>query len=122
MNISMKQGPKPINIAFFSSNTLIGGAETNILLISEELVKAGFNVHFLCLENNGNLLDNKPHFFCSSNVIGRYERYPYKSVYNYYKFLKNNDIDVISCFGLRVDIFVRVLTKLFNRNIKIVSN
>jgi glycosyltransferase involved in cell wall biosynthesis len=109
-------------VVFFFSNTIVGGAETNILKIAYELKQNNFKIHLLVLENNGPLLNNVPKFYDSFEVIGRYEKSPLISIYKFLFFLKKNSPSYISTFGLRVDIFVRLIKLFFFKKYKIVGN
>lgn len=108
-------------ILFFFSNTMVGGAETNILKISKELSEFGFQVYFAALEDNGPLISEN-NLYNVFTEIGRYETNPIKSFINYKKLLKDSKIDIVSSFGLRVDLFVRILSKKIRPGIKILSN
>jgi glycosyltransferase involved in cell wall biosynthesis len=109
------------NVLFFFSNTLIGGAETNIVKISSELKTRGFNVFFASFENNGPLIyDN--HLEAYYLDLGKFSINPLKSLKKYRRFLIDNNINVVSAFGLRVDLYVRVFSHLFKSDIKIISN
>lgn len=111
------------NILFFFSNTLIGGAETNILKISSELNKLGYKVHFATLEDNGPLFLNFSDFhFETFTEIGRYEISPLNSLKKYKQLLESSKIDIVSSFGLRVELFVRITSKLISPHVKIISN
>ncbi len=109
------------NILFFFSNTLIGGAETNIVKISSELKTKGFNVFFASFENNGPLIYNN-HLETNYLELGKFSNNPLMTVKKYRSFLIDNNINVVSAFGLRVDLFVRVFSHLFNSDIRIISN
>jgi glycosyltransferase involved in cell wall biosynthesis len=109
------------NILFFFSNTLVGGAETNIVKIASELKLKGFNVFFVSFENNGPIIINNsldPHYL----ELGIFSRNPILSLMKYRQFLQNNNIDIVSAFGLRVELFVRLFTNLFKSDVRIISN
>jgi len=109
------------NILFFFSNTLVGGAETNIIKISKELKLRGFNVFFISFENNGPIIyNNKLDTYYLE--LGVFSRNPILAIIKYRRFLRKNNIEVVSAFGLRVELFVRLFTNLFNRDIRIISN
>jgi glycosyltransferase involved in cell wall biosynthesis len=109
------------NILFFFSNTLVGGAETNIVKIASELKIKGFNVFFVSFENNGPLVYSNG---LESNYLelGIFSKDPLNTIKKYKNFLIDNNINVVSAFGLRVDLFVRILTHLFKGDIRIISN
>lgn len=109
-------------ITFFFSNTLVGGAETNIIKISRELKNYGFEIHYLVLEDNGPLLKGYEHIYSTLTIVGRYEKNIFTAAWKFYAFLKQVKPDYISCFGLRVDLFVRLLTIAKYRNTKIIGN
>lgn len=109
-------------VVFFFSNTIVGGAETNILKIAYELKQNHFKIHLLVLEDNGPLLNNVPKFYDSFEVIGRYENTPFKSIFKFIKFLNKFSPLYISTFGLRVDIFVRLIKLFFFKKYKIIGN
>jgi glycosyltransferase involved in cell wall biosynthesis len=109
------------NILFFFSNTLVGGAETNIVKISRELKIRGFNVFFASFENNGPLVySNSLDLYYLE--LGIFSKDPLNTVKKYRKFLIHNNINVVSAFGLRVDLFVRIFTHLFKGDVRIISN
>ena len=109
-------------VVFFFSNTFVGGAEVNILKIASELKNNNFIVHLLVLEDNGPLLKNIPKFYDSFEVIGRYEKTPIKSLMKFISFSKKHAPSYISCFGLRVDFFVRIIKLLTFGKYKIIGN
>ena len=109
-------------IVFFFSNTKVGGAETNILKIAYELKQNNFIIHLLVLEDNGPLLYKVPKFYDSFEVIGRYEKNIFKSIFKFINFLNINSPSHISCFGLRVDLFVRLVKLLSFKKFKIICN
>ncbi len=115
---------KPTNILFFFSNTLVGGAETNILKISKELHDRGFTIHFAVLEDNGPLLDNfEKSVYKSFSVIEKTKFNTFSQILLLNKIIIKNRIDYVSCFGLRVDLLVRIHKFIFfNSKHKIVSN
>ncbi len=100
-------------LLFFFSTTKIGGAETNILKISRELVKHGFEVHFASLANDGNMLDMVDFPLASYTEIGDYRRHLFSAVSKYKKLIKEEEINVVSNFGQQVESFSRPLSKLF---------
>jgi glycosyltransferase involved in cell wall biosynthesis len=109
-------------VAFFFSNTIVGGAETNILKIAYELKQNNFKIHLLVLEDNGPLLYQVPKFYDSFEVIGRYEKNFIKSFFQFNNFLNKFSPAYISCFGLRVDLFVRLFKLLTFKKFKIIGN
>jgi len=108
------------NILFFFSTTQIGGAETNIILISRELAENGYNIFFAYVKDNGP-------FFQRIDFVqkGKLEIGPLKNVcrasLRYHNFIRENKIDVVFNFGLRVEIFSRIFSKLFGVS-KVISN
>ena len=109
-------------IVFFFSNTFVGGAEVNILKIATELKINNYIIHLLVLEDNGPLLYNIPKFYDSFEVIGRYEKSPLSSFLKFIYFIKKRQPSYISCFGLRVDIFVRFVKLFTFANYSIIGN
>src|SRR4051812_4628924 len=86
-------------ILFFNSVTQIGGAETNMISIGEELAKRGFEIHFATLENNGPMFGKCQSYATSTHEIGRYEKHPFHSVARYKRILKEYRFDYVLNFG-----------------------
>lgn len=103
---------------------MVGGAETNILKIAKELFNLGFKIHFVVLDDNGPLLDKYDRIIYESfTVINKIGSNPIAQIFAFNKLIKKNKIDYISCFGLRVDLFVRIHKYLyFKSKHKIISN
>ena len=112
----------PKHLLFFSAVTKIGGAETNILKIAHEFHLKGYHIHFACLENNGPLFDYCKSFAASLTVIGLPNKTPIQSALKYYSLLNTFPITIVLNFGIRVEVFSRILTPLFAPGIKIISN
>ena len=112
------------NLLFFFSNTLVGGAETNILKISKELFLRGFKIHFAVLEDNGPLFTLfNDEFHESFTVLNIGVKSIIKSSVIFNKLINDYNIKYVSCFGLRVDLFVRAQKLVFfNSRYKIISN
>lgn len=102
------------------STTMLGGAETNVLKISEDLVENGYEVHFATLENSGSMFKLSKSV-SSYTTIGLYNKTPVKSIRSYRELLKQ-DFDFVLNFGLRVEVFSRILTWFFSSRTKIISN
>lgn len=98
------------NILFFFSSTSIGGAETNILKISRELSFRGYNIFWCYLNNTGPMLD-----FVDFEVKILQAEFNANSVFkyikNYLNFIKENQINCVLNFGLRVEFISRILSK-----------
>src|SRR6185369_3826699 len=109
-------------VLFFCSETHMGGTETNIISISKELRQRGFEVHIATLEDNGSMFSKCEEFATSLTVIDLFHKVPINSFLKYVRLLKKHKFDVILNFGLRVEIFSRILTPLFSRKSKIISN
>jgi glycosyltransferase involved in cell wall biosynthesis len=110
------------NILFFVSVTQIGGAESNVIKISQELVKKGYKVHFATLENNGPMFEICENFASSVTTVGIFYKTPIHSTICYWKLLKKYEIDVVLNFGMRVEFFSRIISKFYSRSIKVISN
>lgn len=108
-------------VLFFVSTTLIGGAESNVLKISRELSEKGYEVHLATLENNGPMFDVCEHM-TSLTTIGLFYKTPLRSVYKFWSLLKKHHIEVVLNFGMRVEFFSRILSKLYSKKIWIISN
>lgn len=109
------------NILFFFSSTVVGGAETNILKISRELTKKGYNVFWCVLVDNGPLFKSLDFELAGVLVSGLYYKQPYKFYKHYKKFVKTNQIEIVFNFGLRVEIISRLISKRYGIK-RIVSN
>jgi glycosyltransferase involved in cell wall biosynthesis len=109
-------------IVFFFSNTIVGGAEVNVLKIATELKNNNYTIHLLVFEDNGPLMKNVPKFYDSFEIIGRFEKSPFKSILKFIKFLNKTTPTYISCFGLRVDLFVRCIKLFTFRKYCIIGN
>ena len=115
----------PKKILFFISITNIGGAETNVAKIGFELYKLGYEIHFLVVEDNGHFFNLVNHYATTCNVLFYPLHYPInliKSISKYKKTITENKIDVVFNFGLKVEIFSTIFTKLIKSSIKIISN
>jgi glycosyltransferase involved in cell wall biosynthesis len=110
-----------INLLFFFSTTKIGGAETNIVKITNGLSDIGYRVFWAAIEDNGPLL-SLPNSSESFTEIGDPMKNPISAYKKYKKLIRENEIQIVSAFGLRVELFVRLLSKRINSNIKVVSN
>jgi glycosyltransferase involved in cell wall biosynthesis len=102
--------------------TQIGGAETNIIKISKEMSQRGYEVHFAVLDDNGPMFIKCTPHAASLNVIGLFSQEPVESVKRYIRLLKENQFDAVFNFGLRVEIFSRILTKTYSPYTKVISN
>lgn len=112
-------------ILFFISITNIGGAETNVAKIGYELYKLGYEIHFLVVEDNGHFFNLVNHYATTCNVLFYPLHYPtnlIKSALKYKKIIQKNNIDVVFNFGLKVEVFSTILSKLIKPRIKIISN
>jgi len=109
------------NVLFLFSDTIVGGAETNILKISRELRKLGYNIYWCFLENNGALLSLVDFELKSTKEIGLFYKQPITSFRCYKKLVKEKNIDIVFNFGLKVEAFSRLLSKRFGIK-KIISN
>ena len=115
----------PKKILFFISITNIGGAETNVAKIGFELYKLGYEIHFLVVEDNGHFFNLVNHYATTCNVLFYPLHHPInliKSIYKYKKIIQKNKIDVVFNFGLKVEIFSIIFSKLIKSSIKIISN
>ena len=109
-------------ILFFCSVTKIGGAETNIVKISNELNKLGFEVHFATLEDNGPMFTYCKDYGKSFTEIGLFTKHPINAIKKYAHLLKTEKFDVVFNFGLRVEIFSRLVTKFVSSRTRSVAN
>jgi glycosyltransferase involved in cell wall biosynthesis len=109
-------------LLFFVSITQIGGAETNVIKIAKELSLKGYEVHFATLEDNGPMFEQCEDFAASLNIIGLFYKTPLKSTVKFWKLLKEHKIDVVFNFGMRVEFFSRLVSKLYSDSIKVISN
>lgn len=110
------------NILLFFSVSRIGGAESNFIKIANELYSKGYKINLIVVKDNGPLIEilkpilnsylildfTKPIFFISS-------------VIKYNRFIQNNKIDIVFNFGLKVEIYSRIFSKVFGIK-KVVSN
>jgi glycosyltransferase involved in cell wall biosynthesis len=61
-------------------------------------------------------------FAKSFTEIGLFASNPLAAIYKYHQMLKQQHIDVVLNFGLRVELFSRMLTPAFSPNTRIISN
>lgn len=99
------------NIMFFFSSTIVGGAETNILKISRELVSRGYKVFWSVLEDDGPLRKSIDFDLSGFIETGSFLRSPLKSFRIYKRFVRENKIAIVFNFGLRVELFSRLVSK-----------
>jgi glycosyltransferase involved in cell wall biosynthesis len=111
----------PKSILFFHSVTQIGGAETNIIKISKLLADLNFQVHFATLENNGPMWKQCPHA-TSFTEVGLFSKNPLAAINTYKNLVQSYRFDYVLNFGLRVELFSRLLTSAFSPDTRIVSN
>lgn len=109
------------NILFFFSSTVVGGAETNILKISREFTNQGYKVFWCYLLDDGPLLNYLDFQLSGKLETGLFYKTPVKFYRNYDKFVRENKIDVVLNFGLRVEIISRLISKKCGIR-KIISN
>ena len=110
-----------ISILFFFSTTRIGGAETNILKIAQELDKNGYEIHFASLLNDGPLLSMINFNLRSYTEIGDFYKHPMQALLRCKKIYRDYHPDIISNFGLRVELFSRIIFRCLGAKM-IVSN
>lgn len=108
-------------VLFFYTTNSIGGTETNIVKITRELVLKGYNIHLAFLSEQGPLLKIIDFKVCSITCIGDFRKHPIIAYKKYKQLIKINKIDVVLNFGLKVEIFSRILSKKFGVK-KIISN
>ncbi len=109
-------------ILFFCSVTKIGGAETNIVKISHELNALGFEIHFATLEDNGPMFSYCEDIGKSFTEIGLFSKKPFDAIHKYTDLLKKQQFDVVFNFGLRVEVFSRLMTKLISPQTRSIAN
>lgn len=109
-------------ILFFCSVTKIGGAETNIIKISHELAQRGYEVHFATLEDNGPMFNSCRDIGKSFTEIGLFLDSPLQSIKKFTNLLKEHQFAAVFNFGLRVELFSRILTKLFSARTRSIAN
>jgi len=108
------------NILFFFSTTKIGGAETNIIKLSDEFEKNGHKVFWAFLDNGGPMLEIASYrykFFCFKfSPI-----FLLHSLFGYSRFIRTNKIECVLNFGLRVEVVSRIFSKFVGAK-RIISN
>lgn len=82
----------------------------------------GYDVHFAVLDDNGPMFIKCTPFAASLNVIGLFSEEPVKSVSRYVRLLKSHQFEAVFNFGLRVEIFSRILTKIYSPQTRVISN
>lgn len=108
-------------ILFFFSSTVVGGAETNILKISRELTKEGYQVFWAVLADDGPLFEMIDFELGEKIEIGLFYKNPIKFWKLYKAFVKRNKIEVVFNFGLRAEIISRLISKNIGIK-KVISN
>lgn len=110
------------NILLFFSVSRIGGAESNFIKIATELSKSGYKINLIIVDNNGPLIEKLKPVLNDYVIIDI--RKPFgliKSVKRYRHFVVSNKIDIVLNFGLKVEIFSRIFSKIFGVK-KVISN
>jgi len=82
----------------------------------------GYDVHFAVLDDNGPMFIKCTPFATSLNVIGLFSEEPVKSVSRYVRLLRSTQFDAVFNFGLRVEIFSRIITKIYSPQTRVISN
>jgi glycosyltransferase involved in cell wall biosynthesis len=100
----------------------MGGAETNVVKITRELVERGYEVHLATLEDNGPLIEEFGYLFASKTVVGLFYKTPLKSILAYVNLLRKHSFQAVLNFGIRVEFFSRILTKSFSAQTKVIAN
>jgi len=108
-------------ILFFYTTNNIGGAETNIIKITRELVLKGYNIHLAFLNEEGPLLELIDFQVCSITYIKDFRKHPIYAYKKYKQLITVKKIDIVFNFGLKVECFSRILSKKFGVK-KVVSN
>lgn len=111
---------KNTNILFFFSTTTIGGAETNIIKISRELVNRGYKIYWCSLQDNGPMLELVD-FEVEYLNLNLCLKSIFYAPFNYWRFIKKNRITCVLNFGLKVELFSRPFSKLAGVK-KVISN
>ncbi len=110
------------NILLFFSVSRIGGAESNFIKIATELSKSGYKINLIVVDNNGPLIEKlKPVLNDYAIIDIRKPLGLLKSVNRYKHFVVSNKIDIVLNFGLKVEIFSRIFSKMFGAK-KVISN
>lgn len=110
------------NILLFFSVSRIGGAESNFIKIATELNKSGYKINLIVVDNNGPLIEKLKPVLNDYDIIDIRKPFElFKNIKIYRHFIVNNKIEVVLNFGLKVEIFSRIFSKMFGVK-KVISN
>ena len=98
---------------FFFSESNIGGTETTFIEIIKEFSKNNIKCYVIVINNKGPLLDILNNYIIDSCIINIKSFNIIKTLFLFNKFIKKNKIELIFNFGLKIEIFSRLFSKLF---------
>lgn len=101
-----------INILHLTTSSQIGGAETLVIDISENINPKQFNIFVCALEKDGNLLEKVNHSATQTKHLNSKHLLDFMAALRLYRFIKENKIQLIQIHGLRANLIGRVIGRL----------